>query len=110
MIIRPIITEKTMAETKKQRFTFEVVLGATKTQIKNAIETMFKVNVTKTQTATMPGKSYRTGKRFKYAYRADWKKAIVTLKPGQKIELFDVRETDPTPQEEIVTTEGEIIK
>lgn len=110
MILRPIITEKTMKETKGQKFTFQVELGATKTEIKNAVQKMFNVHVLKTQTATMPGKSYRTGKRFKYAYRADWKKAIVMLKPGETIELFDVRETDDSTPQEIVTTEGEIVK
>lgn len=94
MLIRPIITEKTMKATGLSRFAFEVGIKMTKTEIKQTVSKTFGVNVIKVQTSTVPGKAYRTGKRFKYAYKPDWKKAVVTLKPGQKIELFDVRETE----------------
>ena len=83
-----------MTETGLSTYAFEVRIKKTKTEIKQTVSKPFGVNVIKVQTSTVPGKAYRTGKRFKYAYKPDWKKAVVTLKPGQKIELFDVRETE----------------
>ena len=94
MLIKPLITEKTMAEAARNKFAFKVELKATKTEIKSAVQKAFGVNVISIQTSTVPGKHYRTGKRFRYAYKSDWKKAMVTLKAGQKIDLFDVRETE----------------
>ena len=88
---KPIITEKSLADAKNSRFTFGVAREATKTLIKKEIERMFEVKVTKIQTARMPGKSYRTGKKWIQGQRNDWKKAVVTLKQGQKIDLFDTK-------------------
>jgi large subunit ribosomal protein L23 len=90
MLIKPIITEKTVAEMALSRYYFKVSYRYSKTEIKKAIEKMFKVNVVAIRTAMMPGKKYRTGKRWMIGYHSDWKKAIVTLKSGQKIELIDV--------------------
>ncbi|TSC86796.1 MAG: 50S ribosomal protein L23 [Microgenomates group bacterium Gr01-1014_16] len=89
MLIRPIITEKAMKEAKLGRFTFEVGIKDNKTQIKGEVEKAFGVKVTKIQTLIVPGKEYRKGKSQNTGVRSDWKKAIVTLKEGQKISLWD---------------------
>ncbi len=90
MLIRPILTEKSVRETSKHRFTFEVGIDDTKTNIKKLVEKTFGVNVVKIQTLVMPGKAYRAGKRWIFKQSPEWKKAVVTLKPGQKIELFGI--------------------
>lgn len=95
MLIKPLITEKSLYEAANQnRYTFVVEKLARKPKIKEAVEKGFGVKVIKVQTAIMPGKSYRTGKRWKYAQRPEWKKAVVQLQKGQKIELFNVREAE----------------
>lgn len=114
MLLKPLITEKTVAETKRSKFAFLVALNTDKTSIKKQVEKIFNVNVLGVQTMTVRGKAYRTGKRWKYAYKPDAKKAIVTLKPGQSIELFDVRPTETpseAPTEEVVThaESGEVV-
>ncbi|MBI4461620.1 MAG: 50S ribosomal protein L23 [Acidobacteria bacterium] len=84
IIRRPIITEKGVA-IKEQRHTlvFEVVPSASKTEIKDAVQKIFKVKVARVRTANFPGKFRRRG-RFG-GYRADWKKAYVQLAPGEKM-------------------------
>ncbi|GAC1307472.1 MAG: 50S ribosomal protein L23 [Vulcanimicrobiaceae bacterium] len=92
IIIAPMITEKSMTGTVVSQYTFEVNPRATKTQIKHAIQDIFKVNVTKINTTNVLGKLKnfaRKGVRTA-GKQSDWKKAIVTLKPGQKIELGGV--------------------
>ncbi len=84
-IIRTILrTEKgTSLETQRKYF-FEVHGWATKTDIKRAVETIYKVKVRDVHTVLMPGKRKRV--RQVYGHTPDWKKAIVTLQEGQKIE------------------------
>ena len=92
VIIAPLITEKSMAGTVAQKYTFEVHPRATKTQIRHAIEEIFGVSVRKVNTIQVGGKykSFaRRGARTE-GRQSDWKKAIVTLAPGQKIELGGV--------------------
>ena len=89
MLIRPIITEKAMKEAKLGRFTFEVGIGDNKTKIKSEIEKAFGVKIIKIQTLIVPGKEYRKGKSRNTGIKSDWKKAIVTLSEGQKINLWD---------------------
>jgi len=92
VIISPRITEKSMAGAIGQQYTFVVHPDATKTQIRHAIEEIFSVNVTKVNTVNVRGKSrnfQRKGVRT-HGKQSDFKKAIVTLKPGQKIELGGV--------------------
>lgn len=93
MLIRPHITEKSMADVAKKLYTFVVSTSDTKTDIKRLVENTFKVNVLSVKTAIMPGRSYRTGRRGLTASRSEWKKAIVGIKPDQKIELFDTPES-----------------
>ena len=92
IIIAPLITEKSMTNTVISQYTFEVNARASKTQIKHAVQEIFKVDVTKINTVNMLGKLKnfaRKGTRTA-GKQSDWKKAIVTIKPGQKIELGGV--------------------
>jgi large subunit ribosomal protein L23 len=84
---RPLITEKNTLLQAQGRYAFEVAARANKQQIKQAVETAFKVGVTAVNTMTVPGKQRRVGRR--QVLTSPWKKAIVTLKPGDKIELFE---------------------
>jgi large subunit ribosomal protein L23 len=89
MLIKPLISEKTLAMAKNKKYTFKVAKTATKPQIKRAVETTFGVKVFKVQTLTMPGKTYRSGRRWIIRSRGDWKKAIVTIQPDKQIDLFE---------------------
>src|SRR5713226_2568651 len=84
IIRRPIITEKGLGVKETQHtVVFEVAAGATKTQIKEAVQQVFKVKVVAVRTANFPGKMRRRG-RFE-GYRRDWKKAYVKLAEGEKM-------------------------
>lgn len=84
VIVRPIVTEKGVAKKESEgTLCFQVHKNATKTDIKGAIEQLFKVKVDDIRTATFEGKLRRRGR---YAgYKSDWKKAYVRLKTGQKM-------------------------
>jgi large subunit ribosomal protein L23 len=84
---RPLITEKSTLLQGMNKYAFEIAEGANKLQIKQAIEKAFKVTVTKVNVVTMQGKMKRMGRRETMS--AAWKKAIVTLKAGDKIEFFE---------------------
>ncbi|MEO6836092.1 MAG: 50S ribosomal protein L23 [Candidatus Tumulicola sp.] len=92
VIVAPRITEKAMADALAHQYTFVVHPRATKTQIRHAVEEIFKVNVTKVNTVNVRGKSRNFARRGvkTTGKQSDTKKAIVTLKPGQKIELGGV--------------------
>jgi len=84
IIRRPVITEKGLAIKENQNtLVFQVAPKATKTEIKEAVQTIFKVKVHSVRTATYPGKERRRG-RFA-GYRPDWKKAYVRLLSGEKM-------------------------
>jgi large subunit ribosomal protein L23 len=88
VIRRPIITEKgTLQKEQANMVTFEVHPGANKNEIKTAVERVFKVHVLKVRTLNQLGKVKRIGR--KSGKRSDWKKAIVTLKPEDRIEFFE---------------------
>ena len=88
IIIRPLVTEKAnRALMESNKVTFEVNPGANKSEIKKAIETLFKVKVLKVNTVTLPGKTRRFG--ASQSQGSTWKKAVATLKAGDKIELFE---------------------
>jgi large subunit ribosomal protein L23 len=89
IIISPLISEKSMDDAAKTKFTFRVNNGASKTQIKKAVETKFKVNVIGIKTLNMKGKTKRFGQRRIETKTSGFKKAIVMLKSGQKIDLFE---------------------
>ena len=87
VIRRPLVTEKGVAKKDDERtLCFEVAPGANKTQVKSAVEKLFKVKVEEVRTANFEGKLRRRG-RFA-GYRSDWKKAYVRLKPGEKVPDF----------------------
>lgn len=87
IILKPIITEKAMADMSEGKYTFKVRLDANKTQVKDAIEQIFKVTVLGVNTMRMHGKVRRMGK-FQ-GRRSDWKKAVVQLKEGDSIKVFE---------------------
>jgi large subunit ribosomal protein L23 len=89
VIVAPLITEKSMAATLAAQYCFEVHPRATKTQIRQAVEEIFKVTVVKVNTSNVGGKLKNFARRGvrTSGRQPDWKKAIVTLKAGQKIEL-----------------------
>jgi large subunit ribosomal protein L23 len=84
---RPLITEKNTDLQIQGKYVFEVANNANKTQVKQAVETAFKVDVTAVNIMTVQGKKKRMGRGE--VQRPSWKKAVVTLKPGDKIELFE---------------------
>ena len=87
VIQRPLVTEKGVAKKDTERtLCFEVHADANKTQVKAAVEKLFKVKVDEVRTATFEGKLRRRG-RFS-GYRSDWKKAYVKLKAGEKVPDF----------------------
>ena len=88
VIIRPLMTEKSMRQKEEQNaVTFRVRPDANKVEIRSAVEAVFNVKVTAVRTASFEGKLKRMGRH--QGRRPDWKKAIVTLAPGHKIELVE---------------------
>lgn len=88
IIIKPIISEKSMGQIADKKYTFQVALDANKIEIKQAIEQIFKVKVEKVTTSRVLGKIKRMGATS--GKRADWKKATVKLTADSKtIEFFD---------------------
>jgi large subunit ribosomal protein L23 len=84
VIRKPIVTEKGVAKKDEERtLCFEVAPQANKTQIRQAVQALFKVKVAEVRTSTTAGKLRRRGKFS--GYRSDWKKAYVKLKAGQKM-------------------------
>jgi len=84
IIRRPVITEKGLSVKETEAtLVFEVSAKASKTEIKNAVQSIFKVKVDAVRTANFVGKERRRGKFT--GYRPDWKKAYVRLKEGQKM-------------------------
>ncbi len=89
VIIRPVISEKSYAQIDHGKYTFEVAKGAKKEEIKKAIEDIFKVHVTAVNTIAMRGKKKRQG--YTSGKTRSWKKAVATLREGERIEVFEAR-------------------
>jgi large subunit ribosomal protein L23 len=89
VILGPIITEKSMNDATKGRYTFAVAKDSTKKEIKKAVEEKFKVNVLKVATITVKGRSSKTGVKRIETVKQPFKKAITLLKTGQKISIFE---------------------
>ena len=84
IIRKPVITEKGLAVKEREgTLVFQVAPSATKTEIKQAVQAIFKVKVDSVRTANFPGKERRRGKFV--GFRPDWKKACVRLKTGEKM-------------------------
>ena len=88
ILISPIITEKTVNLQKESKYVFKVDSRATKAEIKKAVEDAFGVTVTRVNTVRVKGKTKRLG-RFE-GKTSSYKKAIVFLKPGERIKAFDI--------------------
>ncbi len=85
---RPLVTEKsTVEKDERNKLCFEVARSANKIEIKAAVEKIFKVDVLNVATISMKGKKKRVGRHF--TQLSDWKKAVVTIKPGQRVEFFE---------------------
>ncbi|MGD9308680.1 MAG: 50S ribosomal protein L23 [Desulfosarcina sp.] len=88
IIKRPVITEKTnIQKEENNQVSFEVTKDANRVEIARAVEKIFKVKVAKTRTVRVKGKRKRRGRIL--GKRKDWKKAIVTLMPGEHIDFFE---------------------
>ncbi len=88
IIRKPLVTEKsTQLKDSSNQYAFEVDRKANKIEIQSAIERLFKVKVVDVRTSNVLGKMKRLGR--KYGKRPDWKKAIITLKEGDRIDFFE---------------------
>jgi large subunit ribosomal protein L23 len=88
IIRKPLVTEKsTQQKESSNQYAFEVERKANKIEVQSAIERLFKVKVIEVRTCNVLGKMKRVGR--KYGKRPDWKKAIVTLKEGDRIDFFE---------------------
>ncbi len=87
IIVRPIISEKSSRQMEHGKYTFEVLPKANKVEVKKAVEEVFKVKVQKVHTIKVRSKPKRMG-MFLGRSRS-WKKAIITLAPGERIEFFE---------------------
>ena len=88
VILKPVITEAAIANIHQMKYTFRVANDASKTEIKNAVEEIFKVDVERVTVINMKRKPKRMG--YNYGYTSAWKKAIVKLTEDSKtIEFFD---------------------
>ncbi len=87
IIKKPVITEKSMGMVEENKYTFIVDMGSNKIEIRQAVEELFNVKVDKVRTMRVKGKLKRV--RNRWGKTPDRKKAIVTLKEGQKIQLFE---------------------
>ncbi len=89
-IKRPVITEKTLTLATRGWYTFAVDMDASKEAIAKAIASLYKVTVEDVRTASMHGKMRRVGRTGRTMKKSDWKKAMVRLAKGQKIDAFEV--------------------
>lgn len=88
IILKPVITERSMENIQMKKYTFKVAKDANKVEIAKAVEELFGVKVAKVNTISMRGRQKRQGRTM--GYQPDWKKAIVTLTEGSKtIEFFE---------------------
>lgn len=92
LIKKPVITEQSLHDVTKGVFTFEVVAEANKDQIKQAVESAFRVDVIKVRTTKTAGNRYRAGTKRIAKIGSPTKKARVQLEAGQKIDLFELDE------------------
>ena len=86
VLLRPLITEKGTLLAESGKYAFQVASQANKLQIKEAVERAFDVHVIKVNVMNMPGKQRRVGRSV--GMTSEWKKAIVTLAEGERIEFF----------------------
>jgi len=87
VLIKPVVSEKTTGLMEENKYTFQVDKNANKIEIKHAVETIFKVDVTDVKTMNVRGKMKRQGRT--QGLTPSWKKAIVTLQSGQRLPIFE---------------------
>jgi large subunit ribosomal protein L23 len=88
IVLRPLVTEKaTTLKDERSQVSFQVAMDANKIEVREAVEAIFKVKVTDVRTQVVFGKEKRMGRYV--GRRPSWKKAVVSLAPGSKIELFE---------------------
>lgn len=87
IIIKPVVTEKSVDLMQENKYCFKVAKDANKIEIKNAIEEIFKVTVVNVNTVNVHGKMKRMGRT--QGMTSSWKKAVVTLREGDSIEVFE---------------------
>ena len=90
VIIEPVVSEKSYGLLEENVYTFRVHPSASKPEIRDAVESIFGVRVTKVNTLNRKGKRKRNRRNFTYGKRPDTKRALITLAEGDSIELFDV--------------------
>ena len=86
ILLAPVVSEKSYGLLDENKYTFLVAPDANKTEIKIAVETVFKVRVTEVNTLNRPGKKRRT--RYGFGKRPDTYRAIITIAPGERIDIF----------------------
>ncbi|MGA2911104.1 MAG: 50S ribosomal protein L23 [Candidatus Levyibacteriota bacterium] len=89
VILGPIISEKSMNDASHGKYTFKVSVKAGKKDIQKAVEEKYKVNAVRIATITIKGRSVKAGAKRTEITRSPFKKAIVTVRAGQKIAIFD---------------------
>ena len=87
VLLRPVITEKSTLLSEQGKYVFAIAIRANKLQVKEAVQLAYKVSVTDVNVMKVHGKTKRVGRTRGKA--PDWKKAIVTVQPGDRIELFE---------------------
>ncbi len=87
VIRRPLVTEKNTSLQAQGKYAFEIAKEANKEQVKKSVEKAFKVTVTGVNILNVRGRERRVGRRV--VTGSSWKKAVVTLKPGDKIQIFE---------------------
>lgn len=91
-VLKPLITEKSMQRAAVGWYTFKVNLKSNKNEITKSVANLFNVHVTDIRTVRVKGKTKRAGRQRITKSGSEWKKALVKLKPGEKIALFAVEE------------------
>jgi large subunit ribosomal protein L23 len=97
IIIRPIVTEKSLSLTAKGFYTFEVNKKSRKEDIKKTVEEQFKVKVLRVRTMIVKGKTKRAGRKRIEIKTSSWKKAVIKLPPEARIDIFPTEGATPTP-------------
>jgi large subunit ribosomal protein L23 len=88
VIKQPVVSEKSIAQAENGVYSFKVTSDANKLEVKDAVEKLFKVTVTSVNMMKVKGRTRKFGRKGKMGRMADWKKAVVTLKSGDKIEIM----------------------
>lgn len=92
VLVRPVFTEKSLQDAENSKFTFVVSLVSSKDAVKKAVEEAYKVHVVDIATTVVKGKVQRVGKRRTKTVVGKYKKAVVRVKKGEKIDIFELGE------------------